>query len=281
MAITRRELLKRLGLGGAALVAASFIPKLAGAETSSQTVAVTGTRLRRWSMIIDLRRCDGCIGLGLPPQCAQACILGHLAPVGMEWIQVFEYDLPRGGTYYLPAPCMHCQNPPCNNVCPIGATFTTPEGLVLIDQDRCFGCRACMAACPYSRRFFNWGEPVQPAEARNQKYSVEAQIPAKRGTVMKCDFCQDLAREGLVPYCTSACPRRAIYFGDLEEDLATNTKDVVLISRFLAQNNAFRLKEELKTLPRVYYIPGHGEAVGRTPYQRGLKPVTWPWAGKS
>ena len=116
LAITRRELLKRLGLGGAALVAASFIPKLAGAETSSQTVAVTGTRLRRWSMVIDLRRCDGCIGLGLPPQCTQACILGRMVPVGMEWIQVFEDDLPRGGTYFLPAPCMHCQNTPCLNV---------------------------------------------------------------------------------------------------------------------------------------------------------------------
>ena len=83
---------------------------------------------------------------------------------------------------------------------------------------------------------------------------------------------------GLVPIAFPGAPE-GDHYGDLEEDLATNTKDVVLISRFLAENNAFRLKEELKTLPRVYYIPGHGEAVGRTPYQRGLKPVTWPWGG--
>ncbi|MBI2957452.1 MAG: 4Fe-4S dicluster domain-containing protein [Chloroflexi bacterium] len=281
--LTRRELLKWMGVGGASLAAASLIiPKFASAADKVQpNAAATAQRLRRWTMIIDLRRCDGCIGLNMAPQCTQACILGHQLPEGMQFIQVFEYDLPRGGTYFLPAPCMQCQNAPCLNVCPVGATFATPEGVVLIDQQRCIGCRICMAACPYSRRFFNWGTPKQPAAAATQKYDLDMQTPAIKGTVMKCSFCQNLARTGLVPYCASGCPRKAIYYGDLEEDLATNTKEVIQVSTFLAHNQGFRLKEELNTQPRVYYIPGHGEAVGRSPYQNGLKQVTWPWGGKS
>lgn len=227
-------------------------------------------------MVINLRRCDGCIGLGLPPQCTQSCILGHHVPVGMEWIQVYEYEFERGGTYFLPAPCMMCENSPCVNVCPVGATFHTPEGLVLIDQQRCIGCRLCMAACPYQRRFFNWGSPKIPSAATSYQYSVERQVPAIKGTVMKCDFCPDMAREGVVPFCISGCPRKAIWYGDLEEDIATNSEEVVKLSRYLAKNQAYRFKEELGTQPRVFYVPGHGQDVGRNPYQSGLRKVTWP-----
>ncbi|MBI2858689.1 MAG: 4Fe-4S dicluster domain-containing protein [Chloroflexi bacterium] len=277
--ITRRQLLKLAGIGGTALAAASLVPRLVSAGSGMEQKKVS-SRIRRWSMVIDMRRCDGCVGLGVPPQCTQACIMGRLVPAGMEWIQVFEYKMELGGTYFLPAPCQHCQNPPCLNVCPVGATFATPEGVVLIDQERCIGCRICMAACPYSRRFFNWGEPKVPKESLTMKYSPETQMPATRGTVMKCDFCPDLARMGLVPYCVTGCPRKAIYYGDLEEDLATNSQDVIQVSRFLALNQGYRLKEELNTQPRVFYIPGHGQDVGRTPYQSGLKPATWPWGGK-
>jgi len=227
-------------------------------------------------MVINLRRCDGCIGLNLPPQCTQSCILGHQAPVGMEWIQVYEYEFENGGSYFLPAPCMMCQNAPCVAVCPVGATFATPEGVVLVDQQRCIGCRLCMAACPYQRRFFNWGAPQVPPEARSGQYNVEHQRPAIKGTVMKCDFCPDLARTGVVPFCVSGCPRKAIWYGDLEEDIATNSEDVVKLSRFLAHNQAYRFKEDLSTQPRVYSLPGHGQDVGRNPYQSGLLKVTWP-----
>src|SRR3972149_4121634 len=114
-------------------------------------------RIRQWTMIIDLRSCDGCQSVGGPPRCTAACIEGHLAPEPMEWIEVYEQELAGDGTRFVPTPCQQCQNPPCVNVCPVGATFSTPEGTVLIDQDRCIGCRICMAACPYDRRFFNWG----------------------------------------------------------------------------------------------------------------------------
>lgn len=227
-------------------------------------------------MVIDLKKCDGCTGLGLSPQCTASCIRGHYVPVGMHWIQVLEYHFELGGSYFFPIPCMQCENAPCVNVCPVAATFTTPEGVVLIDQKRCIGCRFCMAACPYSRRFFNWGAPQQPLEARTANYSVETQTPAIKGTVMKCNFCPHLAREGLLPYCGAGCPRKALYFGDLEEDIATNGTEMVKVSRFLAQNQAFRYKEELGTQPRVYYLPGYGQEAGRTPYQGELLKVTWP-----
>ncbi len=234
-------------------------------------------RTRQWAMIIDLRRCDGCQSIGRPPQCTTACIEGHFAPEPMQWIEVYEHELEGEGTRFVPTPCQQCQNPPCVNVCPVAATFSTPEGTVLIDQDRCIGCRICMAACPYDRRFFNWGEPPVPTDALQADYDLELQVPARKGTVMKCDFCPDMVRSGTLPYCIQGCPHRAIYYGDLEEDNATNGRELVSVSRFLANNNGFRLKEELGTLPRVYYIPGHGEEVGRDPTTEGHLPVRWPW----
>ncbi len=242
-------------------------------------------RLRRWMMVIDLRYCDGCQSVGLPPQCTQACIEGHFAPRPMEWIEVFEEQhgdpVAGGASSFFPVPCQHCQNPPCTNVCPVGATFSTPEGVVLIDQDRCIGCRICMAACPYDRRFFNWGEPPAPPEAALADYSPEHQVPARIGTVMKCDFCPDMARAGRLPYCAQACPNDAIYYGDLEEGLATNGREVVDVDRFLAEHHARRLKEELGTEPRVFYIPGHGELVGRDPTTAGRLPAEWKWQARA
>jgi len=285
--IGRRRALRMLGLGALTIAPLPVLPELIRIATSAQlSEPVHSTRepartpdgrIRQWTMIIDLRACDGCQGVGGPPRCTAACIQGHLAPEPMEWIQVFEAELPGGGTRFVPTPCQQCQNPPCNNVCPVGATFSTPEGTVLIDQDRCIGCRICMAACPYDRRFFNWGEAPVPPEARLADYSVEHQVPPRKGTVMKCDFCPDMARSGTLPYCVQGCPNAAIYYGDLEEDVATNGRALVSASRFLAENDAFRLKEELGTEPRVYYIPGHGEAVGRDAFTPGRAPTEWPW----
>ena len=291
----RRMLLKALGFGllGASpiLIAPGFAERVvrntitgdgllgeraAGELTRGPALGRQG-RIRQWSMIVDLRYCDGCQSQGTPPQCSLACIEGHLAPEPMEWIEVYESGLEGGGTQFIPTPCQQCQNPPCVNVCPVGATFSTPEGTVLIDQGRCIGCRICMAACPYDRRFFVWGDPPVPPEAHLAHYSPETQVPARRGTVMKCDFCPDMARAGTLPFCVQACPNDAIYYGDLEEDIATNGKGIVRASRFLSENSAYRLQEHLGTQPRVYYIPGHGESVGRDPYDAGRQATRWPW----
>ncbi len=284
VSMTRRRALQVLGgvmlsaMIGPALLSQSR--KKAGDLGVSPEDAKSGQRLRRWAMVIDLRYCDGCQSTGKPPQCTEACIEGHFAPEPMEWIQVYEPSLPGGGTQFVPTPCQQCQNAPCVNVCPVGATFSTPEGVVLIDQDRCIGCRLCMEACPYDRRFFNWGEPPIPPEATLMEYDPMHQAPAQKGTVMKCNFCPHLARAGRLPYCAQACPNQAIYYGDLEEDLATNGEQVVKLSRLLSGDSSYRLKENLGTQPRVYYIPGHGELVGRDAYTSGRLPTQWPWVAK-
>ncbi len=244
-------------------------------------------------MIIDLRRCDGCQSQDTPPRCTEACTLGHFVPEPMQWIEVYEHQLAPDaeerdhvhdsvslatrGTRFVPTPCMQCQNPPCVNVCPVGATWSTPEGVVLIDQNRCIGCRLCMAACPYERRFYTWGKPPIPPEAFFVDLDPEHQVPAQKGVVYKCDFCPEMPRAGRLPFCVQACPQNAIYYGDLEEDLATNGEDVIQVSEFLAETSAFRLKEELGTRPRVYYVPGHGELTGRDPANGGRLPVRWQY----
>ena len=284
VSMTRRETLKVMGgvmlsaLAGPAILLQ--IQKNLSSAGMSATGATTGQRLRRWAMVIDLRYCDGCQSVGKPPQCTEACIQGHFVPEPMEWIQVYEPSLPGGGTQFVPTPCQQCQNAPCVNVCPVGATFSTPEGVVLIDQQRCIGCRLCMEACPYDRRFFNWGDPPIPPEATFMEYDPMHQSPALKGTVMKCDFCPDMARAGRLPYCAQGCPNHAIYYGDLEEDVATNGQQVVKLSRLLSEDSAYRQKENLGTQPRVYYIPGHGEMVGRDAYNTGRLPTKWPWLEK-
>jgi Fe-S-cluster-containing dehydrogenase component len=94
---------------------------------------------------------------------------------------------------------------------------------------------------------------------------------------MKCDFCPDMARTGTLPYCVQGCPHNAIWYGDLEEDVASNGKDAIVFSRFLSENQAYHLREDLKTKPRVYYLPGHGEDVGRDAFKKGRLPTQWPW----
>ncbi|MBI2918714.1 MAG: 4Fe-4S dicluster domain-containing protein [Chloroflexi bacterium] len=278
-AVSRRRFLQLAGAGTLGLVAVGSGAKLLSGTTRAQEESPgTGKRVRQWTAVFDLRYCDGCQSQNKPPQCAQACILGRFVPEPMEWLEVYEHDLAGGGTQFVPTLCMQCQNPPCVNVCPVGATWKTPEGVVLIDQTRCIGCRFCMAACPYERRFFLWGDPPRPPETALVHYSPVHQIGAPKGTVMKCDFCTEILSAGRLPYCSEACPNHAFYFGDLEEDLATNGEKVVKLSKLLSENQAYHLKEDLGTKPRVFYIPGHGEAVGRDPFIKGRLPVEWPWS---
>jgi Fe-S-cluster-containing dehydrogenase component len=299
----RRAAIKMVGLGVLGAVpfmgASGVLERLVGgagsgkdtagavAQSAAPALAHTGPavtrdgRVRQWTMIMDLRYCDGCQSQGTPPQCTTACIEGRYVPEPMEWIELYENDLPGGGTQFLPTLCMQCQNPPCVNVCPVGATFSSPEGTVLIDQDRCIGCRLCMAACPYDRRFFLWGDPPVPPESLLADYSPDHQAPAQRGTVYKCDFCPDMVRAGTLPFCIQACPNDAIWYGDLEEDIATNGKQIVTASRLMSENSAYRLKENLGTEPRVYFIPGHGELVGRDPYTPGRVATEWPWVERA
>jgi molybdopterin-containing oxidoreductase family iron-sulfur binding subunit len=212
----------------------------------------TATTAHRWVMVIDLRSCDGC------GRCTQACQTGHYLDPQQEWIKVYQLQNADGGTFFMPRSCMQCQDPPCLRVCPTGATFATIDGLVLVDQSRCIGCRMCMAACPYEARYFNWSEPtVKPSLPTVP--TPEFPAPQIKGTVGKCVLCvQDIER-GKLPFCVEGCPMHVLWIGDVDADIATNGVATVRLSAFLQDNDAVRYKEELNTRPSVYYILGHGQ----------------------
>jgi Fe-S-cluster-containing dehydrogenase component len=206
---------------------------------------------RKWIMVIDLAKCDGC------GECINACSKMHFVPSDRQWIKVLRMqDSENAAPYFFPQPCYHCDNPPCTKVCPVDATFKREDGIVLIDNERCVGCRFCMAACPYQARSFNWAHPDDPAEALAQPYSPEHGYPRRVGTVEKCDFCPDMARQGKLPGCVSGCPMGAIYYGDENEDAVTNSKnETERLSKLLRDNAGYRHMEDLGTKPRVYYLP--------------------------
>ncbi|MBI3973800.1 MAG: 4Fe-4S dicluster domain-containing protein [Chloroflexi bacterium] len=239
--------------------------------------AGTAQATRQWVLVFDLRKCEGCVTQDKPPQCAEACNAEHFVPAGQQWLRVFRVEAPGGNSYFMPRPCMQCENAPCLNVCPVAATYRNAEGVILIDHNRCIGCRMCMAACPYGARSFNWSEPENPPGATFAQYRPEYPVPHRRGTVEKCMLCAHRTKDGKLPACAAGCPMNAVYLGDLVEDSATNGKEVVKLSRFLAENGAFRLKEELGTRPRVWYVRGHGQEYGRPVDDRRLakEPRAW------
>ena len=206
---------------------------------------------RKWVMVIDLARCDGCA------KCMEGCSKMHFVPPDRQWIKVLRMqDSENAAPYFFPQPCYHCDNPPCTKVCPVDATFKRSDGIVLIDNERCIGCRFCMAACPYGARSFNWGHPHDPPEALAQPYSPEHGYPRRVGTVEKCDFCPDLAAQGKLPACVTSCPMAAIYYGDQNEDAVTNSHgETRRFSELIRKGAGYQHIEELDTQPRVYYLP--------------------------
>jgi len=207
---------------------------------------------RRWVMVSDLSKCRNA------RQCIHACQEAHqLRPEQYHMNTLQMQDTPGTAPYNMPKNCQHCDNPPCVAVCPVDATYKRPDGIVLIDNVRCIGCRFCIAACPYSARIFNWLEPRDAAAHEGQEYNVELNVPQKLGTVSKCLFSADRLREGKLPYCVEACPNGVYYFGDENEDAVTNgtTKETVRLSKLLRDNGGYQLMPELGTKPRVYYLP--------------------------
>lgn len=261
---SRRQFLRWLAAAGVSTGAAATLTRLPGvSRRAAAEEAPTGEPPRQWVMVIDLKKCEGCTTIDKPAQCMEACKKEHFVPEGQNWMEVFEAEDEGGGTYFKPRPCMHCEKAPCADVCPVGATYYNEEGLVLINHDRCIGCRFCMAACPYGARSFNWDDPENPPGATFANYSPEYPVPHRRGTVEKCMFCAHRLHQGKLPACVEACPMQALWMGDLVEDVATNGTDVVRLSNLLHDNHAFRDKDDLGTRPRVYYLPGHGQDFGR------------------
>jgi len=242
------------------------VPDLPQLSNSEERKGIAG---KKFVMVIDLARCKN---LG---KCREACNHAHQVNPGQNWIKVLGMeDSDHTAPYWQPTTCMHCDEPPCVKVCPVDATFKRQDGIVLIDSDRCIGCRFCMAACPYSTRVFNWEEPVltkEPVSTKEvapQHYSCETSTPQKKGTVGKCDFCPDMARKGELPHCVSACPNGVFFFGDMNEDTVTNGAETFRFSELIKDKAGYRLMEDLGTKPRVYYLP----PVNRSfPYESGLE----------
>lgn len=209
-----------------------------------------GIEGKKFVMVIDLARCKNA------RKCVSSCQKMHDLPPEDEWIKVFlMQDSEDTAPYWFPKPCFHCNQPPCVKVCPVGATYKRTDGIVLVDTDRCIGCKFCMTACPYSSRVFQWKELEKTEEMEQVQYSPETSIPRKVGTVSKCDFCPDMARNGKLPTCVTGCPNGVIFFGDKMEDIVTNGSESFRFSELIHDRAGYHFMAELGTEPNVYYLP--------------------------
>lgn len=210
---------------------------------------------RKWTMVIDLRKCIGCSA------CSVACKSENKLPPGVVYRPVIEEEegkYPNVTRRFLPRPCMHCDDPPCVPVCPVGATWKQDDGIVVIDYEKCIGCRYCIAACPYGARYFDFGINYTDGTPSKQPYEQVASPEYGRewrrrgtqspiGNVRKCQFCLHRLNVGMLPACVTTCVGGATYFGD-QNDAES------LVSELLASGRTMRLKEELGTNPKVYYL---------------------------
>jgi Fe-S-cluster-containing dehydrogenase component len=253
--LTRRQVMKvAVAAAAAAAVASQQISRAVSAASAPD-------RKHHWGMVIDLRRCIGC------EACVLACKIENKTPPGVFYTVVTREPLPGGGNdrpVFMTKPCFHCEEPPCTPVCPVNATYKRPsDGIVVVDYDRCIGCRYCVAACPYGARWFDFGEDYELSPEAGplvspeyKQYRARTRLESPIYNVRKCSFCLHLQDEngeydreaGRWPACAKTCPGHAIHFGDLDDPESE-------VSLLLRERNAIRLKEELGTKPSVYYLP--------------------------
>lgn len=242
--------------------------------------------MAKWGMVIDLEKCVGC------QACTVACGMENNRLPGENWQDVIffsEGTYPSAQLKWFPRPCQHCENPSCMVVCPTGATYKTQDGVVLVDWDRCIGCKYCMVACPYGVRFYtdekplvapdmrkvheshdshSWNPPWKMPDAREDwKHGVGIQ---PHDVVSKCTFCyhriskapkgtpdldpQDPKLREFTPACVVTCPPGARFFGDLSNPESK-------VSRMIGDKRGVRLFDQLGNKPQVYYLTGDGGAV--------------------
>lgn len=239
--MNRRNFVKRIL---AALAVMLLSRKPAPAKTAKGS---HDAKQRRYGMGVTIDKCIGC------GRCAEACKQENRVPrepfFFRTWVERYtilenghtEVDSPNGGingfpplkeedersilkTFFVPKLCNHCDNPPCVQVCPVGATFKTEDGVILVDEKYCIGCRYCIQACPYGARYLH---------------------PEKR-VADKCTFCYHRITRGLRPACVEACPNAARTFGDLHQKASP-------LMRFLRFEKLQVLKPYLNTKPKVFY----------------------------
>ena len=238
MDISRRDLFT---IGGKLLLMASAgatIEMILGKEPASDAYKAAD---HWWGMIIDIDKCIGC------GNCVRACSQENHVPEGYFRTWVERYEVEEGGqphvespdgaidgfppatrtdlkSFFVPKLCNHCADSPCTQVCPVGATFVSPDGVVLIDESYCLGCRYCVQACPYGCRFIN----------------------PKTNTAEKCSLCYHRITKGLTTACCEVCPTGARQLADLK-----NPKDP--IHEFLKTHTVQVLKPHMATGAKVFY----------------------------
>jgi len=199
-----------------------------------------------WGYLVDTTRCIGC------GTCVRACKVENDVPSSYfrTWVERYEIgeqehvyvDSPDGAiagfaadnerdgetlkAFFVPKLCNHCRNSACTQVCPINATFHTPDGVVLIDKERCMGCGYCVQACPYGCRYIS---------------------RERGGTADKCTLCYHRIHRGMPPACVLVCPREARLFGNLKDPESR-------IRKILRERRYGILKPEMGTNPKCYYI---------------------------
>jgi Fe-S-cluster-containing dehydrogenase component len=225
------------------------------------------TNKPQWAMVIDLDRCTGC------EACVVACnVENNVATVGadeaargrmMNWIRIeryFEGEFPDVRVKFRPVMCQHCEEAPCEPVCPVYATYHTDEGLNAQVYNRCVGTRYCANNCPYTVRSFNFFDHVWEAPLQ-KTWNPEVSVRSK-GVMEKCTFCvqrikageakardenRDLRDGDVVPACVQTCPTKAMYFGNIADPASE-------VSRLAKSSRAEKLLEDLGTKPRVIYL---------------------------
>lgn len=249
------SLLPSAGMG--TVVASDAPPSPPSADATGGTTAPYDPEAHSWAFLVDTTRCIGC------GYCVKACKRENHVPekpmYNRTWVELhvvgghgeLVITSPDGGidgfppvpadadpqdvslAYFVPRLCMQCQNPPCTSVCPVSATYATPDGVILVDQDRCIGCGYCVVACPYGARY------LVP--------SGESSPMGIAGVADKCTFCYQRITKGMLPACVEVCPVQARQLGDLD-----HPEDPVTVA--IKEKRTVVLKPELGTKPRVHYV---------------------------
>ncbi len=261
MKISRRHFMKLGGkglLGG--IIAYSGLPfllrNLLPTDGNNKSLAAAGSfktdwERHYWEFVCDNEKCIGC------GRCVVACKLENKVPWEPEfnrtWVERYVIkedgeifvDSPNAGldgfvsapanrkydsldirkSFFVPKLCNQCDNPPCVTVCPVGATYMTGDGVVLVDKEHCIGCRYCIQACPYGARYI---------------------LPEEK-VIDKCTWCYHRITKGLLPACVEACPVEARVFGDMLDPESP-------VRKILTERRVYTLKPELGTEPKVYYV---------------------------
>jgi len=239
-ALTRRDLL--IGAGAGLLLVTCGPARAKRSEGEGQVTSDYDPTSHFWGYAVDTTRCIGCNA------CMRACRAENDVPDGYcrTWVERYRIDergavdvdiakgkklrfTPKSGAvvkaFFVPKICNHCTKSVCTQVCPVGASYQTRDGVVLVDEKRCIGCGYCVQACPYGTRFIH---PVSHVAS-------------------KCTLCYHRITRGLLPACVQACPREARLFGDLNDPTSK-------LNTILRQRRYRLLRPELGTHPKCFYL---------------------------